>query len=201
MPASGTSIASMTSAVETSPVTVAVATGAASTSTTAPSVAARRAWRLDVGGVILTRVPSSEVDSTTSPNLRPKPCGLGCSSIAAELMLGPPAVAGSTPFLMSTVDSVVRTLFVIQYSPRPDGTLSENQPIMSGRNLRMACDCACAGSSLLGVRMDIETYCETTRATGSTRYAAVSCHPSGGLMPFQAYPKSALPKSQPRPSL
>mmetsp|Transcript_37802 Transcript_37802/g.84305 ORF Transcript_37802/g.84305 Transcript_37802/m.84305 type:complete len:219 (+) Transcript_37802:198-854(+) len=44
--------------------------------------------------------------------------------------------------------AVLRMLLTNQYRVRPAGTLRENQPIMTGRNLRMACDWACAGSSL-----------------------------------------------------
>merc|ERR1719152_801766 len=98
----------------------------------------------------------------------------------------PPTPASSgvlTDFRMRTVVRVVTRLLVIQYRPRPEGTLRENQPIMSGRNLRIACVCCCAGSSLFGVRIAVDTYCEMTSATGSTRYAAVSPQPSGGLKP------------------
>eukprot|EP00982_Pelagococcus_subviridis_P005282 29580-Pelagococcus_subviridis.AAC.2 len=47
----------------------------------------------------------------------------------------------------------------------------------------MACDDACDGSTSLpwsGVMIFCDANCDTTRSTGSARYAAVSCHPSGG---------------------
>lgn len=37
--------------------------------------------------------------------------------------------------------AVVTRLFVIQYIPRPDGTLSENQPMSNGMNFRKAFAC------------------------------------------------------------
>ena len=64
--------------------------------------------------------------------------------------------------------------------------MSENQPIISGSTFRMAWLDACAGSSFFGERIAMETYCEATSSTGSTRYASVSGQPSGGLNPSHA---------------
>ena len=54
---------------------------------------------------------------------------------------------------MLTCWLVVRMLLVSQYSVRPEGTLSANQPIMSGRNLRIAFACSCPSASVLGGEM------------------------------------------------
>ena len=81
-----------------------------------------------------------------------------------------------------TVCAVERMLFANQYSVKPAGTFKEKKPIMSGRNLRIACVCCWLGSVLCcsGCMIFCDALCETTRSTGRMRYAMVSCHPSGG---------------------
>ena len=81
-----------------------------------------------------------------------------------------PAAADATLLRRYTVWVVVITLFTIQYRVRPAGTFKLNQPIMKGRNFRMAFAWAWLGSALCcGDMIFWEANWEMMRRTGRTR--------------------------------
>jgi len=82
-----------------------------------------------------------------------------------------PAPAGLRLAFRYACWAVDSRLLVNQYSVRPAGTFSENQPIMSGRNFRMACvdwadESPSAGGGL--IRRWVTAW-ETTSRTGRMR--------------------------------
>ena len=92
------------------------------------------------------------------------PAGVGGAGAAGA------AAAAATALRRYTVCAVVSTLFTIQYSVKPLGTLRLNQPTMKGRNLRMAFALAWLGSWLwLGCMIFWLTNWLATSSMGSTR--------------------------------